>query len=219
MQPWLVSNVLFDLGGVLLSVDYAASAKAFDTLGFPNFATWYAQGKQTALFDALETGAIDAIEFRAALREQGCLGCDDLALDAAWNAMLIGFEPEMLATLRALRQRYRLLLFSNTNAIHQRRVQQLLRKHAPSATLHDFFDGTYFSHEVGARKPAPDAFLAVLNDAGARARETLFIDDSLENVRGAACAGLHTWHVRSPLDLLHTLHPETFAWSHDVTVP
>ena len=52
--------IIFDLGGVILNLDYKLTTKAFQSLGLKNFDEIYAQANQTSLFDDLEIGKISA---------------------------------------------------------------------------------------------------------------------------------------------------------------
>ncbi|MCD8528988.1 MAG: HAD-IA family hydrolase [Chitinophagales bacterium] len=74
---------------------------------------------------------------------------------------------------------------SNTNQIHIDFVNQHLLNDLPINHLKDAFDGTYYSHEIGERKPNKEAFQFVLNKEEIKASETLFIDDKLENIETA----------------------------------
>lgn len=50
------------------------------------------------------------------------------------------------------------------------------------------------SAAVGVRKPAPEIFEYALERYGATAADTLFVDDSAENVAGARALGIHAHH-------------------------
>jgi putative hydrolase of the HAD superfamily len=52
------------------------------------------------------------------------------------------------------------------------------------------FDVRMFSAEEGMKKPAPAFFNLCLQRLGARAEETLFVDDSLRNVEAAKSVGM-----------------------------
>jgi FMN phosphatase YigB (HAD superfamily) len=108
--------------------------------------------------------------------------------------MLLAYPPERIALLNSLKGRYRLFLFSNTNALHYEEVDRIHRRQFNHA-LNDHFEKAYYSHLIGLRKPELAAFQHVLDDAGIAAHETLFIDDLLKNIEGAKAAGLHGAHV------------------------
>ncbi len=55
------------------------------------------------------------------------------------------------------------------------------------------FDKCFFSAKMGLTKPDPEIFLTVCRDVGIKPEETLFIDDSEKNIKGAKRAGLRAY--------------------------
>src|SRR5439155_9754485 len=92
---------------------------------------------------------------------------------------------EVIALLPRLKPHYRLLLGSNTNALHS---QQFCRQFADALR---YFDALVFSHEVGACKPIGAFFEHCRRLAGCAAAECVFIDDLPANVAGALACGWH----------------------------
>jgi HAD superfamily hydrolase (TIGR01509 family) len=60
------------------------------------------------------------------------------------------------------------------------------------------FDVSYFSAEVGLRKPDPRFFQLILDDLGVKAGEALFVDDFKENIIGAQEMGIRTVWFKEP---------------------
>jgi putative hydrolase of the HAD superfamily len=60
--------------------------------------------------------------------------------------------------------------------------------------LPGLFDTQVFSYQVGALKPDPRAYRAVLAKLDLPAAHTVFIDDALPNILGARELGLHALH-------------------------
>jgi putative hydrolase of the HAD superfamily len=56
--------------------------------------------------------------------------------------------------------------------------------------LEDCFENTYYSHQLGMRKPGIEIFKYVLTENNLNPSETLFIDDTLSNVEGALKTGM-----------------------------
>ena len=192
--PHRYQSLIFDLGGVLINLDYPALKAAFAALsGSAEPLAFTLQG-QAPLFDALETGQLAVADFRAALRQTYALAdqTPDAAIDAAWNAILLDFPPARLELLRALRAAgYGLYLLSNTNGLHRAAFDAILRRdHGLTDGLLSFFDHVYYSHEVGLRKPDPAVFRHVIADQNLSPARTLFIDDSPQHVTAARTVGL-----------------------------
>ena len=86
-----VKNIIFDLGGVLINLNYQLTRKAFEDLGVEDFDTFYTQHKANPLFENLEVGAIEPEAFYEALREATGLTLSNDQLETAWNSMLLDF--------------------------------------------------------------------------------------------------------------------------------
>jgi len=52
------------------------------------------------------------------------------------------------------------------------------------------FDGLVFSGPLGITKPSKEIFLHLLQKYGLKAEETIFIDDSEKNIKGAEAVGI-----------------------------
>ncbi len=188
-------TILLDLGGVLIDVDYHASARAFHALGFEDFDALYSKAKQDHLFDGLETGELSPAQFRDRIRQIFRPDITDREIDACWNAMLGTIPAERIALVQRLKESYQVLLLSNTNAIHVPAFEAIVARDNGITDFKGLFHGAYYSCEIGLRKPHPEAFYHVLQRHGADPARTLFIDDSIQHVVGAREAGLHAEHL------------------------
>lgn len=188
-------TLLLDLGGVLIDVDYRASARAFAALGHTGFDALYDKAKQDHLFDAFETGSLPPAGFRDRIRELLGAPMADAEVDACWNAMLGTIPSERIRLVQRLKERYQVLLLSNTNAIHVRAFEAIIARTNGIGDFKALFHGAWYSCEMGLRKPDAGAFHHVLSRHGADPSRTLFIDDSIQHVHGARAAGLHALHL------------------------
>ncbi len=187
-----IENIIFDLGGVLLDIDYRRTRTAFEKLGVTGFEEMYSQASAGQLFQELETGKISEEEFYKELNR--CTGLDLLPEEIrnAWNAMLLSFREESLSFLDDIRSEYKIFLLSNTNYIHLRTIKEIFHHKKRKKTFDRYFDATFYSCAIGLRKPETTSYKWVLNELGIVAGKTLFIDDSLPNIEGAEKAGLQT---------------------------
>lgn len=191
-----VSAILFDLGGVILNLDYGKTIESFKNLGRESFEALYSQAQQNAIFDRFETGEISEKYFRDYLISFLGNEVNDLMIDEAWNAMLLDLPIERIDFLRNLKKKYKIYLFSNTNAIHLRKFQEIIKiQHGNAGLLEDLFDKTYYSHIIRKRKPNAAAFEFILQDLGLNAEEVIFIDDSIQHVEGANEIGINAYHL------------------------
>lgn len=190
-----IKNIIFDLGGVILNIDYTITAEAFKNIGVKNYNELYTQFNQISLFDDLETGKITPDFFRRKIKNLCKLDISDKEIDKAWNAMLLDFPKERLDLLNNLKNKYRLFLLSNTNEIHLIDYQKQLKEKFNINNLSKFFEKEYYSHIEGLRKPNKEIFEMVLEENHLIASETLFIDDSIQHIEGAKLVGINTHHL------------------------
>ncbi|MGC4100816.1 HAD family hydrolase [Ferruginibacter sp.] len=197
-------NIIFDLGNVLLDIDYNKTVAAFEDLGFANFKSNYTPLKMDVVFEQLETGQITGEEFCSRIKAISKTPLTDQQITDAWNALFLSFRLPSLAYLEQLAGQYQLYLFSNTNSIHYTAFESMFIKDTGKKSLDDYFTKAYYSHLIGHRKPEVAAYNYVVQDAGIKAEETLFIDDLPNNIEGARLAGLGA-HLLLPHERIENL--------------
>ncbi|QHS61579.1 HAD family hydrolase [Chitinophaga agri] len=193
-----IKHIIFDLGGVIINLNYQLTYKAFEDLGVKEFTSLYNQFTLNTLFDDLETGKVAPEVFLDEMQKHTAPGTTHQQIMDAWNAMLLDFPVRRLQILQQLRQHYGLYLLSNTNVIHMNAFNKILQDSRGIPSLAAFFDKAYYSHEIGLRKPNRESFEFVLEENGLDPAETLFIDDTLPNIEGAKAVGLQTIHLLPP---------------------
>ena len=188
-----IRNIIFDLGNVIINIDPDITLRKFIEAGVTNFDEMYSIMRQADIFDRLDTGKITLPEFRQAIRDFTHVNLTDTQIDDAWCAMLLDFPEENADLLRKLRAKYKLYLLSNTNEMHINYYTRLLQQQTGCNLLAELFDSTFYSHEIGYRKPHREAFKYVLNAEKLKPAETLFIDDLAHNVIGARRTGMQAY--------------------------
>lgn len=188
-----IKNIVFDLGGVLLNLDYLKTITAFKNLGIVNFEDLYSQAEQNDLFNDLEKGLISPTVFLDRIQRFLPSTVSKKEIIDAWNAMLLDFPKERLDFILRMKEKYNTFLLSNTNAIHLDYFhQELLDKHGIS-TLDSHFNKVYFSCDMKMRKPDSEIFEKVCDAEQLIPSETLFIDDSIQHVEGAKSIGINAF--------------------------
>ena len=187
--------LILDFGGVLYDIDYDAPVNAFRALGLEDFSGLYHQAAQSPAFDELECGQIAPDAFYSFLEGHCRPGTRRDEVVAAWDSILTGMPACRIPLVQALSAQTRLFIFSNTNVIHARVFEAWMEKNIGLSAFRGAFEGIHYSHELGQRKPEPEAFLTLCRQHRLDPSNTLFIDDSEQHVGGAAHAGLQThWH-------------------------
>ena len=200
-----IKSIIFDLGGVILNLNYSKTEDEFKKIGVLNFKEFYSQKKQTFLFDDFEKGKIKSEEFISSFKESGNLKIKEIDFINAWNAMLLEIAIEKLQFIDGLKKDYKIILLSNTNEIHIKKFEDDLKKNNMLEQFYKCFDKIYYSSRMGKRKPEENCFNQVLEENGLIAENTLFIDDSIQHIEGAKKVGVKTFHLeknKSILDLV-----------------
>ncbi|SKB49451.1 HAD family hydrolase [Dyadobacter psychrophilus] len=206
MKNSKIKNIIFDLGDVILNIDVPVASKSFAELSGREQAEILELFSKNALFRQFETGELDEAGFRNYVRK--ILDFSDLsdeAIDTAWNSLLLDLPPERVELLQNLAKNYRLFLLSNTSSIHITQVNKILEASTGIEKLEDLFETVFLSYEMGLMKPDPRIYQKVLEQAGLKAEETLFLDDNLANIEAASKLGIDTIHVQKPVTILEYL--------------
>lgn len=184
--------IIFDLGGVILNIDYNLTRDAFKKAGVRSFDEMYSQTEADDLFRHLETGKISEESFYNQLNKRTGLTLPFPDIEKSWNAMLLTFRENSLQFLTTLKSRYRIFLLSNTNHIHLKELKNIYNNRPRDHAFEEYFDKAYYSCEMGLRKPNADIYERVLQENGLEAGKTLFVDDSIQNVEAAKLLGMQT---------------------------
>lgn len=199
-----IKNIIFDLGNVLLDVDFDKSIDAFKKLGISDSHERYSKASQQGFFRDFEKGDISGEEFLSQLHSLTQNKVNEKNLLSAWNAMLGDFPEKRINLLKRLKSRYRLFLLSNTNIIHYDIFTKKLRDQY-GTSLSELLEKEYYSFDLHLRKPDPEIFKYALSNSGLIAHETLYIDDTLEHIESARQSGIIAYHLIEGEDLIELL--------------
>jgi putative hydrolase of the HAD superfamily len=197
--------IIFDLGKVLLDFDFKRAYRALESLSPYPAAEIPKRIATTNLVERFETGLVEPRDF-----VEQFSGILDLHLDydhfcLIWSSIFTGtLVPESL--LEGLAARYRLLLLSNTNALHF----EMLRQNYGHMLRH--FHHLILSHEVHAMKPQPEIFEAAVERAGCRPEECFYTDDIPAFVEAARQLGIDAVQFQSGEQLERELRQRGIGW-------
>lgn len=189
----MIKNLIFDLGGVIITLAPEEALRRFKNLGLENAEEQMDIYTQTGIFGQLEEGKISAETFREELSRQ--VG-REVTYDECRHAWL-GYVKEVpqrnLDVLQRLRSDgYRLILLSNTNPFMMSWVRSPeFDGHGHSIDY--YMDACYLSYQLGVMKPSTQFFHEVLMAEKIMASESLFLDDGARNVATASQMGMRTY--------------------------
>ncbi len=194
----MIKNIIFDQGKVILELDVEKTISIFKSFGieFPhNFLYTIENPVMEKLFYGLEVGDYTELEFYDHFRDTFQTSLSDEKIKNAWDAMLLNFTPEKIETLYQLKEKYKIILFSNTNIIHEYQFKNKFKSQF-NKDISDLFHALYFSHVIRLRKPTTEAFRHILQEQSLLPEETLFVDDAIANIKTAKAMGLHVCHYQ-----------------------
>jgi len=187
----MIKNIVLDWGGILIDLNGKACIDAFEHIGAHEVALYVENHLVDDLFLKQELGLISVEEFCQEARaiSPNITGSDE-DICMAWNVLLQGIPAHRLERLSSLKKRFRLYLLSNTNELHWEYAKRFWEPE-------HYFDRIFLSNEMHLKKPDREIFLRMMEDAGLRADETLFLDDSAANCETAAAIGINSVNVKS----------------------
>jgi putative hydrolase of the HAD superfamily len=195
----LIKAVIFDLGRVIVPFDLGRGYSRIAALTGLAQAEIPERIRPTGLVERLESGSIEPREFVRQISEVLGLQCSYEEFCEIWSSIFLPatlIPEEMLVKIAA---RFRLVLLSNTNAIHF----DMIRVNYPHLR---HFHALVLSHEVGAMKPSPRIYEEAVAAAGCRPEECFFTDDIAEYVEGARRYGIDAVQFESVAQIERELH-------------
>jgi putative hydrolase of the HAD superfamily len=190
----MIKVICFDLGKVIVDFDYGAVIQeilkwtpvpASEVTGFLS---------SNSLINDYETGRISTADFY----QRVCRGLElDVPLDTFKSLWVSMFLPVPLIAepfLKTLKERYRLILLSNTNEIHFGFLEERFR-------ILGHIEDRVLSYQVGCMKPEPRIYHIAVAKSGARPEEILFTDDREENIEAARQLGIQAIRFQSEQQL------------------
>jgi len=196
-----IENIIFDLGGVIINLDNKLTEKAFVDMGAKDFHQYFGHGFAASFFRDYEIGKINDRQFIHDLKTMIHIEVPDQIIVNAWNALLLDFPPERIELLKNLQKKYRLFLFSNTNALHLEALRKIYTKTFSSGDIDDHFEKTYYSHLLKMRKPDKESFEFIIKENKLSPAKTLFVDDAMTNIEGANAVGLKGFFLQPGMDI------------------
>jgi FMN phosphatase YigB (HAD superfamily) len=194
----MLRTLIFDLGRVLVPFDFDRIYPRLERLSGLGREEITERIRATNLVRPFEAGQIEAQEF--VRRITGALGITLSYEEFAelWSGI---FLPDTLIpdpVIASLKNGHRLLLLSNTNAIHFEMIEA-------NYPILRHFDDYVLSYQVGALKPEPEIYREAIARAGCAPEECFFTDDIEENVLAARREGIDAVRFENCGQLLEEL--------------
>ena len=211
------TDIIFDLGGVLLDLNMQGVGQACLRLGInpellfvtsdeDNTSTVCQGISASKAITDYQIGKMTSEQFLSLVLSYCSKGITKEDVIEAWNACIGTLPKERLDLILELRSKgYHTHLLSNTNDLHWEEIKRRYFS-AKGYTCKDLFDNVFVSHEVQLAKPDAEIYRHVLRQIGRPAAQCLFVDDTLLNVEAAKREGLQgAWLDLSKQDDLESI--------------
>ena len=196
----MVKAIVFDLGGVLIDLDFDRCVRAFrEILGYERITELLDLWHQKGIYGDMEAGLITADEFRAEVLRESRPGCVPADVDRAMAGLLVGMDPEKVPLLEELSRQYPVYGLSNNNEISVKRMHDIYEENG--LDWRRIFRKEFISCRMKMLKPSREIFDAAAAEIGLPPAEILFVDDSQTNVDGALSAGWQAIYYAQGTDL------------------
>ena len=182
-----ITHIFFDLGNVLVGLRSGEKLKALAQRKGESVEAFCNKIWSHERAHDYERGQHTCDEYFALLAEDLDLSHARQELQEAFCDIFYPL-PERVALARQLAKQYPLALISNTCASHIRHLESAF-------DFFPLFQHRIYSHQAGYRKPHPDIYEKALQETGAKAENSLFIDDLAENLETPRKSGWRTLHL------------------------
>ena len=185
----MIKALIFDFGDVFINLDKQGAMN--NALTLFDLETFENDMLQTNM--KYEIGGISTTQFLEFYNSKFPETSKQDIIDA-WNYIIKDFPKYRFEFLKNLKKNndYKLILLSNTNAMHINYIKQNIVFYEAFKSC---FDAFYLSHEINLRKPNTDIFQFVIEQNNLNPETCLFIDDTKENTDTAKNLGFNIWNI------------------------
>ena len=179
----MIRNIIFDLAGVLLNLNLERDTEALLSVGLPDFEGCIADREIHGPISRYLYGLSEKDEFLKEIRPFCFPEATDEEILASMDAVLDDIPPSRLAALVELRKYYKVYLLSNLYDTAWDYTQELIQKGGYS--VEQCFDEAFISYQLQLAKPNPLIYQKVFEATGIQPEETIYFDDSQDNIEAA----------------------------------
>ncbi|MEA3489993.1 MAG: HAD family phosphatase [Candidatus Omnitrophota bacterium] len=188
MSDKKIKAILFDLGNVIVTIDYGALEKGYASYGNFREGVWKDYATDSDNMNKYQEGKLTSSQFYSKTRRLFKMNIKYRDFYRIWNNIFSPC-PEMEGIIRSFKKKYpdiRLILLSDTNEAH---FEFIKREYEVMGLL----DAHVVSYEFGRRKPHPDIYKEALKVAGALPKEIFYTDDCKDLIDAARVLGIRSY--------------------------
>ena len=190
----MIKNIIFDLAGVVLNLNLERDMKALSDAGLPDFKGCVENPQIAGAMMPYLNGLCSETEFLDNIRPFCKPDANNAEILWAMDAVLDDIPRSRLSKIVELKSRYKVYLLSN---IYDKAWQHALRMFEVAGyKTEECFDELFLSYEMSLAKPDPKIYLAVFNATGTKPEETVYFDDSKDNIEMGKKLGMDSRLVK-----------------------
>ncbi|MEM6738088.1 MAG: HAD family phosphatase [Bacteroidota bacterium] len=193
-----IDVIIFDFGNVLIDLDYPRIIQEFKKVATKNQHNIRKLIMDSKVMMKFETGEIGPEKFRSSVNKILGMDLSEENFDQIWNCMLKSITKERMDKVLKIKDRFDTYILSNSNVLHEIAFEEMVMEATGEPSIREYVRKTYFSHEVGMRKPNHDIYEFVIEDINNYASRMLFLDDRLDNIEAARAAGMKAIQIFNP---------------------
>jgi epoxide hydrolase-like predicted phosphatase len=175
---------IFDLGNVLFEADMSIVEQEWHKLSGCPVPIIRQDIIDHDIHFEFERSSVTEKRFFKHVRSVLEIADETVDLVTPWNSIYGDVFRENAQAINILSKQGKVIAFTNTNQTHAGIWPHLYR------SVLAVFSHIYQSHEIGYRKPDPEAFQYVLDDMRVPPEQAVFFDDRIENVAAARSLGI-----------------------------
>jgi FMN phosphatase YigB (HAD superfamily) len=201
----MTKAIIFDLGGVLVDLDFSSCVKHFkEDIGYDKITEILDPSHQKGIYSDLEEGLLPPDAFRNLILSESRPGSTPEQVDRCMWSLLVGMDSYKVQYLNDLSKKYGLYILSNNNPVSMQRCHEVFT--LSGLDYKHVFKKEFISYQMKLLKPGQAIYREVVRQIGFPADQLLFIDDSLSNVQAAESVGIPSLHYKQSTDLVSQLN-------------
>lgn len=183
-----ITCLIFDLGGVLVRLDYMKWCRAIGGLAGIPAEGIFARALSSGLGRDFDRGSLTPQEFVSRVKAEVPLGLDDEEFRRLWID-IFERDREMESLVTRLAARYPMVMLSNVNVWHYEHL-------AAMVPVFGHFREQVLSFREGLLKPDPRIYKKAAAAGGSDPAACLYVDDVPEYTEAAAQVGMTAIHFQ-----------------------
>jgi FMN phosphatase YigB (HAD superfamily) len=201
----MTKAIIFDLGGVLVDLDFSSCVKHFkEDIGYDKITEILDPSHQKGIYSDLEEGLLPPDAFRNLILSESRPDSTPEQVDRCMWSLLVGMDSYKVQYLNDLSKKYGLYILSNNNPVSMQRCHEVFT--LSGLDYKHVFKKEFISYQMKLLKPGQAIYREVVRQIGFPADQLLFIDDSLSNVQAAESVGIPSLHYKQSTDLVSQLN-------------